>query len=182
MMGETVEQCPGHPPGGSRPDGFPPVRSLSRFLRCPSLAPRSRTGAVSRTADALLRHGPSIDIHVAPLARHGARGAPPAGALIDTGTRHDCIDAAFAERLRLPVVDTVEVLTPTGHHTIAVYAGLVFVLRLDLQRFGSFVGIDFTYAGSPHRVVLGRSFLEEVILIYDGLRGQVTFASSPDRE
>ena len=134
--------------------------------------------------DALLRHGPSIDIHVAPLARHGgpALGAPPAGALIDTGTRHDCIDAAFAERLRLPVVDTVEVLTPTGHHTIAVFAAFVAVPRLGLQRFGSFVGIDFTHAGGPHRVVLGRSFLDSVIMIYDGLRAQVTFASSPDRD
>ena len=134
--------------------------------------------------DALLRHGPSLDIHVAPLARHGepALEAPPEGALIDTGTRHDAIDATFAERLRLPVVDTVEVLTRTGSHTIAVYAAFVAVPRLGLQRFGAFVGIDLALGDVPHLVVLGRSFLEEVILIYDGLRGQVTFASSPDRE
>ena len=73
----------------------------------------------------------------------------------------------------------VEVLTPTGHHTIAVYAGLVVVPRLGLERFGSFVGIDFTYAWSPHRVVLGRNFLDRVIMIYDGFRAQITFASSP---
>ena len=134
--------------------------------------------------DALLRHGPSIDVHVAPLARYAEPGldGPPAGAIIHTATRYDCIDAAFAERLRLPVVDTVEVLTPAGHHTIAVYAAFVTVPRLGLQRFGSFVGIDFAYAGSPRRVVLGRSFLESVIMIYDGLRGQVTFASSPGRD
>lgn len=133
---------------------------------------------------ALLRHGPSIDIHVVPLSRYAERAseAPPAGAIIDTATRHDCIDATFAERLRLPVVDTVEVLTPAGHDTIAVYAAFVAVPRLGLRRFGSFVGIDFAYAEVPHRVVLGRSFLEQVILIYDGFRGRVTFASSPGRE
>ena len=132
---------------------------------------------------ALLRHGPSLDIHVVPLARHGepALGAPPARDLVDTGTRDDCIDAAFAERLRLPVVDTVEVITATGHHTIAVFAAFVVVPRLGLQRFGSFVGIDFTYVGSPHRFVLGRNFLDSIIMIYDGLRAQVTFASAPDR-
>ena len=97
---------------------------------------------------ALLRHGPSLDIHVAPLTRYAepALEARPAGALIDTGTQHDCIDAGFAERLRLPVVDTVEVLTRAGHHTIAVYAAFVAVPRLCLQRFGSFVGIDLAFA------------------------------------
>ena len=141
-------------------------------------------GAGLPDRDALLRHGPSLDIHVAPLARHGepAVGAPPAGALIDTGTRHDAIDAGFADRLGLSVVDTVEVLTRRGSHTIAVYAAFVTVPRLGLQRFGAFVGIDLALGDVPHRVVLERSFLEEVILIYDGLRGQVTFASSPGRD
>ena len=81
-----------------------------------------------------------------------------------------------------PLPSAFEVVTRVAHHTIAVYAGLVAVPRLGLQRFGAFVGIGFAHAGSPHRVVLGRSFLEEVILIYDGLRGQVTFASSPGRD
>ena len=132
--------------------------------------------------DALLRHGPSIDIHVAPLARHGepALEAPPAGALIDTGTRHDCIDSGFAERLRLPVVDTFGVTTSAGSHSIAVYAALVVVPRLGISRYAAFVGINFAFADVPHRVVLGRAFLEDVIMIYDGLRGQITFASSPN--
>ena len=32
------------------------------------------------------------------------------------------------------------------------------------------------------RVVLGRRFLENTIMVYDGMRAQVTFASSPDQE
>ena len=128
-----------------------------------------------------LRHGPSLDIHFAPLARYAepALEAPPAGALIDTGTQHDAIDAAFVESLRLPVVDTLDVVSRSGHHTIAVYAAFLAVPRLGLRRFGSFVGIDLAFAEVPHRVVLGRSFLDSVIMIYDGLRAQVTFASSP---
>ena len=34
----------------------------------------------------------------------------------------------------------------------------------------------------PGRVVLGRHFLENVIMIYDGFRARVRFASSSNRE
>lgn len=47
--------------------------------------------------------------------------------------------------------------------------------------FGSFVGIDLAFAGVPHRVVLGRAFLESVIMFCDGFCAQVTFANSPER-
>ena len=67
-----------------------------------------------------------------------------------------------------------------GHHTIAVYAAFAAVPRVGHRRFGSFVGIDLALGDVPHRVVLGRAFLKEVVMIYDGLRGQITFASSLD--
>ena len=60
------------------------------------------------------------------------------------------------------------------------YAAFVAVPQLGLQRFGSFLGIDLAVARVPHRVVLGRSFLDSVIISYDGLRAQATFASLPD--
>ena len=132
--------------------------------------------------DAFLRHGPCLDVHVAPLLHHGepALRAPPAGALIDTGTQHDCIDNRFAGALGLPVVDTFAAVTAAGLHTVAVFAALVVVPRLAIHWFAAFVGIDFALGDVPHRVMLRRAFLEEVVMIYDGLRGQITFASSPD--
>lgn len=61
-------------------------------------------------------------------------------------------------------------LARAGHRTIAVYAGLV-VPRPGLERFGSLVSIDFAYAGSRHRVVLGRTFLDSDIMVCEGPRG-----------
>ena len=63
-----------------------------------------------------------------------------------------------------------------------VYGALVLVPRFSIHRFGSFIGIDFVLGETLHRVVLGRRFLENITMVYDGMRAQVTFASSPDQD
>ena len=130
-------------------------------------------GRADRTA--LLQHGPTVDILVAPFSRYftGALQGPTFGALTDTG---------FAEGLDLPVVDAVEVAAWAGAHTISDYGAVVLIPRLPIHRCGSFIGIDSAFGETPHGVVLGRRFLENVIMIYDGMRAQITFASPPDHD
>jgi hypothetical protein len=44
-------------------------------------------------------------------------------------------------------------------------------------QWGAFAGVELRAGGQPHGVLLGRSFLNQCIMIYDGIREQVTVAT-----
>lgn len=47
---------------------------------------------------------------------------------------------------------------------------------LEIQQYGRFAGVDLNDGGQAHHVLIGRNFLSGVIMIYDGIRAQVTLA------
>ena len=126
----------------------------------------------------LTRYGANVDVTVSPLVRDGKNPHEKVThALIDTGAEGSCVDERIARELRMPVVDTVTVFWAgeSGEHNV--YAANIVVHHLELRVQGMLVGVDFIPGDIPQEVILGRTFLEGTIMIYDGLKGEVTLAS-----
>ena len=128
---------------------------------------------------ALLEFGPSLEVVVSPLV--DPPRPPTEGhtthALVDTGATQSCIDVQVAESLDLPVVDFVMIAGAAGASRHPLYAARIAIPALEIFEFGAFAGVDLGAGEQPHRVLLGRTFLQGTVMIYDGIRGQVTIAS-----
>ena len=128
---------------------------------------------------ALIEFGPSLEVVVSPFV--DPPQPPTEGhtthALVDTGATQSCIDIQVAQSLSLPVVDFVMIAGAAGASRHPLYAARVAIPALEIFQFGAFAGVGLTDAEQPHRVLLGRTFLQGTVMIYDGVRAQVTIAS-----
>ena len=128
---------------------------------------------------ALIGFGPSLEVVVSPFV--DPPKPPTEGntthALVDTGATQSCIDIQIADSLGLPVVDFVMMAGAAGAVRHPLYAARVAIPALEIFQFGAFAGVDLAAGGQPHRVLLGRTFLQGTVMIYDGVRAQVTIAS-----
>jgi hypothetical protein len=84
----------------------------------------------------------------------------------------------LAKKLKLPVIDTMQIAGANGSHTHDVYLAYVNILGLEFSQYGRFAGVHLSAGQQPHGVLLGRTFLSNVMLIYDGLRGQITLTAA----
>ena len=129
----------------------------------------------------LQQHGPTtvVDIGFDPnyiVGQAPQSAAQQIPALIDTGALLSCIDDALALKLNLPLVDRQWISGVSGKHQVNMHMAQVHVPQLGYTQFGQFAGVSLTAGGQQHQVLLGRTFLHDFIMIYDGLRGQVTLA------
>ena len=128
----------------------------------------------------LVGAGPTIEVVVSTLAMPD--GLPPptrtTHALVDTGAAQSCIDNDLARELVLPVIDRMTVSGAAGARQHDVYAVRVEIPSLEVGQFGAFAGVDLAAGGQPHGILLGRTFLQGTVMIYDGIRAQVTIAST----
>jgi len=128
----------------------------------------------------LITFGPTIEVIIGHIASDS--GTPEQAqsvlALVDTGAFDCCIDSRIAESLSLPVVDVCEISGSGGTKTHPVYMAHIYIPLLERSQYGRFAGVDLIDGGQPHGALLGRTFLKNVIMIYDGLRAQVTVASA----
>ena len=60
-------------------------------------------------------------------------------------------------------------------HTM--YLTRIVCLALETEQYGKFLAADLKDGDQAHEVLLGRDFLSNIIMIYDGIRAQVTLAS-----
>src|SRR5262249_45843905 len=81
-----------------------------------------------------------------PPARKPNAAALRVRALIDTGAEQSFIDCDLAARLKLPIFDWAV----------------------------QFAGVHLQRGGMPYQVLIGRTFLEQFTLHYNGRSGQVT--------
>lgn len=140
----------------------------------------------------LVLFGPTLQVIVGPSASSlpplevlaggnqtsAARGLEAVQGLVDTGAQESCIDADLARRLGLAVVDRIRISGSNGAHPHDVFAAQVLVPSLGIAQVGRFAGVHLAGGGQRHHVLLGRTFLQNVVMIYDGRRSQVTLASS----
>ena len=131
----------------------------------------------------LLQYGPTLAVTVSHYVSDAAPALQPPNepvsthALVDTGATQSCIDIGLARELELPVIDTVQLSGSDGTKTHPVFLAAVSIPSLEFYQYGSFAGVALAEGGQQHRALLGRTFLQNVIMIYDGIRAQVTLAS-----
>jgi hypothetical protein len=150
----------------------------------PSIQAGFRSGAAGEVpADLLVRLAPTIHVDIG-LKSRSAPGEPPdlpakkIKALIDTGAGGDCIDDDLARRLRLPIHDEGEISGVGGRHRAFIYTARIYVPKLDKLLFQPFTGVKLHEGEQWHRVILGRSFLRQYRLAYDGISGQVEIVAA----
>lgn len=126
-------------------------------------------------------HGPTIlvDIGFDPAFHPSNNAAPVAAitnmpALVDTGASQTYIDTAVATALGLPIVDKETLSGSAGSHTVDVYLAQIHVPSLGLTIWGRVAGVNLIAGGQTHAALIGRTFLQYLVMHYDGPTGRVT--------
>lgn len=135
-------------------------------------------------ADLLAQLGPTLLVDIGLKSRAAPGGKPDLEgkrikALIDTGAGGDCIDEALAKELRLPITEEGEISGVGGRHRAYIYTARLYVPALDRLLFQQFAGVKLAEGQQFQRVLLGRTFLRQYRLIYDGMTGQVEITDDP---
>jgi predicted aspartyl protease len=125
--------------------------------------------------------GPTLQVDIGFDPNHDAKLAvspPVAGvsglhALVDTGATESCIDSLLAAQLNLPVVDRHLVAGVGGSHEVNVHLAQVHIPALNVTINGAFAGVQLRAGGQLHSALIGRTFLMNFKMVYDGPKGQV---------
>jgi hypothetical protein len=88
-----------------------------------------------------------------------------------------CIDEALAQQLQLPLIDQRPAGGVHSPGLLNVYLGFLSAPLLGLVQVGEFIAARMT--GQVHRALIGRTFLRDVLLVYDGRLSQSRGLSAP---
>ncbi|MFZ4500519.1 MAG: retroviral-like aspartic protease family protein [Minisyncoccia bacterium] len=134
----------------------------------------------------LTRYGPTLFVNIgfdetfkgdAIPATIPIAGIKDVQALVDTGASVSCIDALLATELGLPIVDRVPIGGVGGRHMVNMYLAQIHVPSLNFTIYGSFAGVNLVEGGQVHKALIGRTFLENFTMTYEGKTGTVTITS-----
>lgn len=106
--------------------------------------------------------------------------APVGDGLVDTGASESFIDDMLAQKLRLPQVEETEISGATGSAPAPVYLGQIHIPSLEDTIYGRFAGLPLRASGLHYAAIIGREFLREYVLMYDGRIGTVVITNDPD--
>jgi hypothetical protein len=115
---------------------------------------------------------PALDPPMVPVP-----GVTSIHALVDTGATISCIDNLLAAQLGLPVVDRRPVWGVHGSHETNTYLAQIYVPALEVTVYGEFVGVDLQAGGQVHSALMGRTFLRNFQMTYDGRTGSVVIST-----
>lgn len=87
-----------------------------------------------------------------------------------------CIDDALAKKLGLPVINRQMCAGVNGESSHDVYLALIDIPTLQYTQYGHFMDVHLTVGSQPHQVLLARTLLRTMILVYDGVHGTITIA------
>lgn len=97
-------------------------------------------------------------------------------ALVDTGASVSCLDAKVAHMLDLPIVDEIEMSGVGGVSKFMLHSAQIYIPQLEFTIAGRFAGVHLYEGGQEHGALLGRDFLADMHMVYDGKTGSVTIA------
>jgi len=95
-------------------------------------------------------------------------------ALVDTGAGESCIDSALAMQLNLPIIDRRMVAGAHGAKEVNVHLAHIHVPLLAFTIYGPFCAVDLAAGGQAHLALIGRTFLRNFTMVYEGRTGTVT--------
>lgn len=135
-------------------------------------------------ADLLLVRGSSILVQIGfdPNYRRGLKPVQTSQgyrALVDTGASKTCIDSGVARSLNLPIVDEVVIAGVHGSDRVNIHLAQIYIPSFNLTVSGNFVAVKLHESGQPYGALLGRSFLRNFKLEYDGTNGAASLVT-PD--
>lgn len=119
-------------------------------------------------ARALVHAGPRVRVRVSSAdGKMGIDGY----ALVDTGSAMSLLSTTVATQLGLPATSSVSVvMLATAAAHLATHSGLLSFPDSDLPSIRlSLVGVDLP--DDAFVVILGRDFLAQAVLVYDGIGG-----------
>lgn len=128
----------------------------------------------------LVQYGPTVQVDIGfdPAYKEDDSVAPTlpmkgVHALIDTGATDSCIDSALAMQLNLPIFDQRQVSGVNGSMDVNMHLAQIHMPGLPHTLYGAFAGVNLIAGGQPHAVLIGRTFLQNFYLFYDGQKGSV---------
>ena len=131
----------------------------------------------------LIQHGPalSVDIGFDPTYKIGDPEPPDLPvkdvfALVDTGVTEGFIDNGLAIGLKLPIIDRRMISGVGGRHESNVYMAQIYCRALSYVSFARFCGVDLEAGGQSYKAIIGRTFLQEFTLEYNGQTGEVSLS------
>ena len=137
-------------------------------------------------ADLLVQWGPTVLVNIGfdPNYVGGAKAAPPVPgmtglpALVDSGAHESCIDSLLAAQLNLPIINRRMLAGAHGAKEVNVHLAQVYIPSLNYTIYGAFSGVELRAGGSAHSALIGRTFLRQFKMIYDGPTGDVELSSA----
>jgi predicted aspartyl protease len=98
-------------------------------------------------------------------------------ALVDTGAQESCIDSLLASELNLPIIDKRPVAGIGGMQPANIHIAQIHVPALSSTIYGAFASVHLAATGQRHRALIGRTFLRNFTMTYQGRTGAVTISS-----
>ena len=135
----------------------------------------------------LVRFGPTLGVRIGFDQNYSPGGIFPPNlpeklwpALVDTGATFSCIDSTLANELQLPIVDRQSVSGVHGKQELNLHLAHIYVPSLHFITYGMFFGVHLVSGGQPHSALIGRSFLKDFNMVYNGKTGTVTLSRLSD--
>jgi Aspartyl protease len=131
--------------------------------------------------DQLVAHGPTLFVRIGfdPTYNPQTPSLLPdlpqndLPALVDTGALESCIDSALAMSLNLPVVDRRLISGAHGAKEVNVHLAHIHIPTLFFTVYGAFCAVDLQAGGQTHQALIGRTFLRNFTMTYEGRSGTV---------
>ena len=98
-------------------------------------------------------------------------------ALVDTGATESCVDARLARELNMPLVGRRTVSGIGGDTQVDYFLGQIYVAGLGQTIYGHLAGVHLRNGGQPCYALIGRTFLQNLTLHYEGRTGNVTLSN-----
>jgi Aspartyl protease len=98
-------------------------------------------------------------------------------ALVDTGAMESCIDSDLAMRLNLPVIDRRPLAGAHGAKEVNVHLAHIHIPSLLFTLYGPFCAVDLAVGGQRHQALIGRTFLANFTMVYEGRTGNVILSN-----
>lgn len=130
-------------------------------------------------------NGPTLEVEIGFDSRYSAETVsrrpdiPSARwpALVDTGASASCIDSALAVELGLPLSDRSNVAGVGGITLVDRYLAQIYIPSLNWTIYGPFSGVYLSAGQQPHQALIGRDFLSNFRMTYEGRTGEVTLSN-----
>ncbi len=136
--------------------------------------------------DLLVRWGPTLIVNIGFDPSHTTTSTKPPTpgssglhALVDTGATESCIESLLAAQLNLPIVNRRMTAGAHGAKEVNVHLAQVYIPSLNYTIYGAFSGVELRAGGQAHSALIGRTFLRQFKMIYEGASGNVELIHTP---